>query len=185
MKKLGLGILGSGKGSNCRAILEQIAANKLPAEARLVISDVFDAGILDVAREFKVPNIYLPPGSFPNPTRTEGGNGNDSASARGGSGSRRPGGVHARSEGADVERVSSTDHKHPSVAPPKVSRHRGVEAGARSRRKSDRLFRALCGRRDRQWRNNRATNGSAPVRWTRLNLYTPGSRRPSASFIRK
>lgn len=64
MKKLGLGILGSGKGSNCRAILEQIAANKLPAEARLVISDVFDAGILDVAREFKVPNIYLPPGSF-------------------------------------------------------------------------------------------------------------------------
>src|SRR6476646_11237540 len=64
MKKLGLGILGSGKGSNCRAILEQIAANKLPAEARLVISDVFDAGILDIAREFKVPNIYLPPGSF-------------------------------------------------------------------------------------------------------------------------
>jgi len=64
MKKLGLGILGSGKGSNCRAILEQIAANKLPAEARLVISDVFDAGILDIAREFKVPNIYLPPGTF-------------------------------------------------------------------------------------------------------------------------
>jgi len=64
MKKLALGILGSGTGSNCRAILEQIGANKLPAEARLVISDVFDAGILDIAREFKVPNIYLPPGSF-------------------------------------------------------------------------------------------------------------------------
>jgi phosphoribosylglycinamide formyltransferase-1 len=64
MKKLGLGILGSGKGSNCRAILEQIAADKLRAEARLVISDVFDAGILDVAREFRVPNLYLPPGSF-------------------------------------------------------------------------------------------------------------------------
>jgi len=64
MKKLGLGILGSGKGSNCRAILEQISAGKLPAEARLVVSDVFDAGILEIAREFQVPNIYLPPGNF-------------------------------------------------------------------------------------------------------------------------
>ena len=64
MKKLALGILGSGKGSNCRAILEQISAGKLAAEARLVISDVFDAGILDIAREFGVPNAYLPPGKF-------------------------------------------------------------------------------------------------------------------------
>ena len=64
MKKLGLGILGSGKGSNCRATLEQISAGKLPAEARLVVSDVFDAGILEIAREFRVPNIYLPPGNF-------------------------------------------------------------------------------------------------------------------------
>jgi len=64
MKKLGLGILGSGKGSNCRAILEQIRAGNLPAEARLVASDNFDAGILDIAREFAVPNLYLPPGKF-------------------------------------------------------------------------------------------------------------------------
>jgi phosphoribosylglycinamide formyltransferase-1 len=64
MKKLGLGILGSGKGSNCRAILEQITAGALPAEARLVVSDVFDAGILDIAREFRVPNVYLPAGHF-------------------------------------------------------------------------------------------------------------------------
>jgi len=64
MKKLGLGILGSGKGSNCRAILDQISAGKLLAEVRLVVSDVFDAGILDIAREFRVPNIYLPAGNF-------------------------------------------------------------------------------------------------------------------------
>ena len=64
MKKLALGILGSGKGSNCRAILEQIRDGKLAAEARLVVADVFDAGILDIAREFGVPNIYLPPGNF-------------------------------------------------------------------------------------------------------------------------
>jgi len=64
MKKLALGILGSGKGSNCRVILEQISAGKLAAEARLIISDIFDAGILDIAREFGVPNAYLPPGKF-------------------------------------------------------------------------------------------------------------------------
>ena len=64
MKKLGLGILGSGKGSNCRAILERIRDGQLPADARLVVSDVFDAGILDIAREFGVPNLYLPPGKF-------------------------------------------------------------------------------------------------------------------------
>jgi phosphoribosylglycinamide formyltransferase-1 len=64
MKKLALGILGSGKGSNCRAILEQIRDERLEAEARLVVSDVFDAGILDIAREFGVQNLYLPPGNF-------------------------------------------------------------------------------------------------------------------------
>ena len=64
MNKLALGILGSGKGSNCRAILEQISAGQLSAEARIVVSDVFDAGILDIAREFGVPNAYLPPGKF-------------------------------------------------------------------------------------------------------------------------
>jgi len=64
MKKLALGILGSGKGSNCRAILEQVSAGNLEAEARLVVSDVFDAGVLDIAREFGVANVYLPPGKF-------------------------------------------------------------------------------------------------------------------------
>ena len=64
MKALGLGILGSGKGSNCRAILEAIRAGTLPARACVVISDVLDAPILEIAREFSVPNAYLPPGQF-------------------------------------------------------------------------------------------------------------------------
>lgn len=64
MKPLGLGILGSGKGSNCRAILERIRAGTLPARACVVISDVLDAPILEIAREFSVPNAYLPPGNF-------------------------------------------------------------------------------------------------------------------------
>jgi phosphoribosylglycinamide formyltransferase-1 len=64
MKPLALGILGSGKGSNCRAILESIRSGALPAEARIVISDVLDAPILDIAREFSIPNAYLPAGEF-------------------------------------------------------------------------------------------------------------------------
>jgi phosphoribosylglycinamide formyltransferase 1 len=64
MKRLPIGILGSGKGSNCRAILERIRSGDLAAEARVVISDVLDAPILDMAREFGVKNAYLPPGRF-------------------------------------------------------------------------------------------------------------------------
>src|SRR5262249_37398939 len=52
------------KGSNCRAILERIRSRDLAAEARLVVSDVLDAPILDIAREFGVPNAYLVPGRF-------------------------------------------------------------------------------------------------------------------------
>jgi phosphoribosylglycinamide formyltransferase-1 len=64
VKRLPIGILGSGKGSNCRAILERISSGDLAAEARVVISDVLDAPILDIAREFGVLNAYLPPGQF-------------------------------------------------------------------------------------------------------------------------
>jgi len=59
-----IAILGSGKGSNCRAILQHIRDGKLSAEVKVVISDVLGAPILDIAREFGVPNTYLPPGRF-------------------------------------------------------------------------------------------------------------------------
>ena len=61
---LKIGILGSGKGSNCRAILRSIRDGKLHATATVVISDVLDAPILEIAREFGVANAYLPPGHF-------------------------------------------------------------------------------------------------------------------------
>ena len=64
MKRLPIGILGSGRGSNCRAILERIRSGELAADARVVISDVLDAPILDIAREFSVANAFLPPGQF-------------------------------------------------------------------------------------------------------------------------
>jgi len=64
VKPLPVGILGSGKGSNCRVILERIRSGDLAADARVIISDVLDAPILDIAREFSVANAYLPPGRF-------------------------------------------------------------------------------------------------------------------------
>ena len=59
-----IGILGSGKGSNCRAILQSIRDGKLDAKATVVISDVLEAPILEMAGTFRVPNAYLPPGHF-------------------------------------------------------------------------------------------------------------------------
>lgn len=64
MKPLRLGVLGSGKGSNCRAILEQIRSGQLAAEARLVVADGPGAGILDVAREFGLQSAVLPAGPW-------------------------------------------------------------------------------------------------------------------------
>jgi len=64
MAPIALGILGSGKGSNCRAILEQIQAGRLDAQCRIVVSDVAEAGIVKVAQDFHVPAAYLPPGRF-------------------------------------------------------------------------------------------------------------------------
>jgi phosphoribosylglycinamide formyltransferase 1 len=61
---LRLGVLGSGKGSNFRAIMEQITSGRLAAEVRIVISDVEDAGILSLARDFQIPALYLHPGRF-------------------------------------------------------------------------------------------------------------------------
>jgi phosphoribosylglycinamide formyltransferase 1 len=59
-----IGVVGSGKGSNCRAILRSIRDGKLEAKATVVISDVLEAPILEIAGEFGVPNAYLPPGHF-------------------------------------------------------------------------------------------------------------------------
>jgi phosphoribosylglycinamide formyltransferase-1 len=64
MAALKLGVLGSGKGSNFRAIAEAIARGELDAEVRIVISDVPDAGILTLARERGIPASHIAPGRF-------------------------------------------------------------------------------------------------------------------------
>jgi phosphoribosylglycinamide formyltransferase 1 len=61
---LRLGVIGSGKGSNYRAIQEAIVAGRLHAETRVVISDVAGAGILDLARGYGVPALFIAPGAF-------------------------------------------------------------------------------------------------------------------------
>lgn len=61
---LRIGVLGSGKGSNFRAIADSIKAGTLAAEVRVVISDVEDSGILDLARERKLRAEFVAPGRF-------------------------------------------------------------------------------------------------------------------------
>ena len=61
---LKLGVLGSGKGSNFRAIAEAIARGELEAEVRVVISDVTTAGILELARVRGLRAEFVEPGRF-------------------------------------------------------------------------------------------------------------------------
>lgn len=64
MEKLRLGILGSGRGSNYRAIQEAILRGEIDAETAIVISDVEAAGILEIARCFQTRAEYVPPGRY-------------------------------------------------------------------------------------------------------------------------
>ena len=61
---LKLGVLGSGKGSNFKAIAEAIDAGRLNAEVRIVLSDAEDAGILEYARARGIRAEFLAPGRF-------------------------------------------------------------------------------------------------------------------------
>jgi phosphoribosylglycinamide formyltransferase-1 len=64
METLKLGVLGSGKGSNFRAIADAIARGELAAEVRIVLSDVEGAGILQLARERGWRAEFIAPGRF-------------------------------------------------------------------------------------------------------------------------
>ena len=64
VKKLRLGILGSGKGSNLVAIAEAVAAGTIPAAIAVVLSDVAEAGILERARERGLRAEFIAPGNF-------------------------------------------------------------------------------------------------------------------------
>lgn len=59
MKKLKIGVLGSGSGSNMQSIVDASEAGTLPVEIVMVLSDVPDARILDRARKHGLPAQYL------------------------------------------------------------------------------------------------------------------------------
>jgi phosphoribosylglycinamide formyltransferase 1 len=59
MTQLNLGVLGSGKGSNFRAILEAVEAGKLQARIAIVCSDVPDAGILKLAHDAGIATTWI------------------------------------------------------------------------------------------------------------------------------
>ncbi|MDD2675937.1 MAG: phosphoribosylglycinamide formyltransferase [Methylacidiphilaceae bacterium] len=63
-KRVSLGVLGSGRGSNFAAILGSIASGRLSASISVVISDREDAGILELARDAKIPTVVLRKGRF-------------------------------------------------------------------------------------------------------------------------
>lgn len=63
-RRIKLGVLGSGKGSNMRALAESAQAADCPFELAQVISDVSNAGILQLAAERGIPHQFIPPGKF-------------------------------------------------------------------------------------------------------------------------
>lgn len=63
--KLRLGVLGSGQGSNLQAVFRAIHDRHLPVEVKVVVSDVRNAGILDVGRSHHVHTKYVYPGETP------------------------------------------------------------------------------------------------------------------------
>lgn len=63
-KKIRLGVLASGKGSNLEAIISAIDKKELCAEIACVLSDVESAFALERARRCNLKAIYIPPGNY-------------------------------------------------------------------------------------------------------------------------
>jgi len=63
-KKINVGVLASGRGSNLQAIIDSIHNNTLDAEVRVVICDVESAYALERARKNNIRDIFLDPKSF-------------------------------------------------------------------------------------------------------------------------
>jgi phosphoribosylglycinamide formyltransferase 1 len=59
-----IGVLGSGNGTNCEAIIEACSRGEIHGEVATVLSDVAEAPILDRARKRKIPATYIGPSKF-------------------------------------------------------------------------------------------------------------------------
>lgn len=65
MKRLALGVLASGRGSNFQAVIDEIEAGRLDAEIRLLIVDNPNARAIERAMNHGIAYLHLDPGSFP------------------------------------------------------------------------------------------------------------------------
>jgi phosphoribosylglycinamide formyltransferase 1 len=63
-KKIRLGVLGSGKGSNLDSLAKYSARPESPMEIAVVASDVENAGILNLAKSHGFRAIFIAPGKF-------------------------------------------------------------------------------------------------------------------------
>ncbi len=59
MSNLQIAVFASGHGSNCRAIYDAITDGKLNATIGLVVSNNSDAGVLEWAKEKKIPSAHI------------------------------------------------------------------------------------------------------------------------------
>ncbi len=137
MEKLKLGVLGSGNGSNFRAIADSISTGGLPAEVRIVISDVETAEILALAKEHKIRAEFVPPGRFKTRLEPEAEHRVVAAAARsqGRTGLVGPRGLDADDQGAAARGFSSKNHQYSSLQllpayPGLAAWEQGLAAGA-------------------------------------------------------
>ena len=59
-----IGVLGSGTGSNCEAILQACERGQIPGRVVVVVSDIADALILERARKRGIPTHFVGPSRF-------------------------------------------------------------------------------------------------------------------------
>ena len=63
-EELCIGVLGSGNGSNCEAILQACDRGQIPGRVAVVVSDLADAFILERARKRGIPARFVGPSRF-------------------------------------------------------------------------------------------------------------------------
>ncbi|MEI8063986.1 MAG: phosphoribosylglycinamide formyltransferase [Verrucomicrobiota bacterium] len=63
-EKLRIGVLGSGNGSNCEAILQACERGQIPGRVVVIVSDIADAFILERARKRGIPSQFVGPSRF-------------------------------------------------------------------------------------------------------------------------
>jgi phosphoribosylglycinamide formyltransferase-1 len=64
VKKLKVGVLASGRGSNLQAIIDRSLDGSIDVEVAVVLSDVADAEALNRARRAGIPAVHIPPGEY-------------------------------------------------------------------------------------------------------------------------